>query len=310
MNVFEHVKQGYTFNDFYLKPSKSKAKSRRDLSIESCLTPGLLFDFPVIPANMASISGSRMAVALLQAEGTCCLHRFLTPEKLIEELKFISAFQSNEGMWGSRDFANKSMTVGISLGTNPESNSEFLSILNKYSGLWNSIGYIIIDVAHGHHSNVISTIETLVSYFKNNQFDSSVFPPKIIAGNICTAYAAKELSLYPIDGLKVGIGPGCFVSGTKVILKNSIKEIQNIKVGDEVLTHKGRYRNVIATTQRKEFKKVHSINGIKCTENHEFYVLEKKYKDIVNDGNINEYAEWISAKSLDKDKYFLLKIKE
>jgi dihydroxyacetone kinase len=63
--------------------------------------------------------------------------------------------------------------------------------------------------------------------------------------------------------------------------------------------------NTFIFTDKKSIVKV---NNIKATPNHEFYVLHKKYRDIVNDSNIKQYAEWIEAKHLTKD-YLLLKHK-
>ena len=51
-----------------------------------------------------------------------------------------------------------------------------------------------------------------------------------------------------------------------------------------------------------------SINGIECTKNHEFYVIEKKDAHLVNDNNIHEYAKWVEADSLDKERYLLIEL--
>ena len=44
--------------------------------------------------------------------------------------------------------------------------------------------------------------------------------------------------------LLVGGSP-CFVAGTKILTKNGYKNIEDIKVGDMVLTHRNRYMPVV-----------------------------------------------------------------
>jgi IMP dehydrogenase len=58
----------------------------------------------------------------------------------------------------------------------------------------------VIDVAHGHHKNVID----MIKWCKEN-LDEKV---DIIAGNIATAQAAIDLEKAGADGLRVGIGGG------------------------------------------------------------------------------------------------------
>jgi IMP dehydrogenase len=58
----------------------------------------------------------------------------------------------------------------------------------------------VIDVAHGHHKNVID----MIKWCKEN-LDEKV---DIIAGNIATAQAAMDLEKAGADGLRVGIGGG------------------------------------------------------------------------------------------------------
>ena len=92
-----------------------------------------------------------------------------------------------------------------------------------------------------------------------------------------------------------------------VLTRTGLKPIDKIQVGDDVKTHKNNWKKVSKTFKFKENKSLISINGVKSTKTHEYYVLNKKYKDIVNDNNIHEYAEWLQAKDLTRE-YLLLKI--
>ncbi len=60
------------------------------------------------------------------------------------------------------------------------------------------VDLIVVDTAHGHSKNVIET----VSYVKEK------FDIEVVAGNIATADAARDLIAAGADSLKVGIGPG------------------------------------------------------------------------------------------------------
>ncbi len=66
---------------------------------------------------------------------------------------------------------------------------------------------IIIDTAHGHSLGVIEMIKTLKD--KIEKID-------IIAGNVATEEACKDLISAGVDGIKVGIGPGSICT-TRVI---------------------------------------------------------------------------------------------
>ena len=129
-----------------------------------------------------------------------------------------------------------------------------------------------------------------------------------MAGNVCTPEMTIELLIEgKADLIKCGIGGGCFVAGTKVKTKNGFKNIEKVKVGDEVYTHTGSIKKVVSTMSRKENKTIISVNGINCTPNHEFYVIEKKYKDIVDENNVEIYAKWVSAEELNNN-YLLIKL--
>jgi intein/homing endonuclease len=65
--------------------------------------------------------------------------------------------------------------------------------------------------------------------------------------------------------------------GTLVCTMSGVEEIQNIKVGDQVLTHKGRYRKVTATWNREDDTtlwtiKPHYILPFEFTEGHKIWI--------------------------------------
>ena len=66
---------------------------------------------------------------------------------------------------------------------------------------------IVIDSAHGHSKNIITTLKNIKSAFPDLQ---------VIAGNIATGAAAKALCEAGVDAVKVGIGPGSICT-TRVV---------------------------------------------------------------------------------------------
>ena len=77
--------------------------------------------------------------------------------------------------------------------------------------------------------------------------------PKTVQLGDGTKINYKDGVLYTENGnFKVGKidlvtgGFPCFPTGTKIVTSKGLENIENIKVDDEVLTHKGRYRKVVA----------------------------------------------------------------
>lgn len=76
---------------------------------------------------------------------------------------------------------------------------------------------IVVDTAHGHSQNVIDTVKWIKS-----KFDIDV-----IAGNIATADAVKDLVKAGADAVKVGIGPGAICT-TRVISGVGVPQVSAI----------------------------------------------------------------------------------
>lgn len=67
--------------------------------------------------------------------------------------------------------------------------------------------YLVLDSAHGHSRNIIQCVGKLKDAFPDAQ---------VIAGNIATAEAARDLISAGADAIKVGIGPGSICT-TRVV---------------------------------------------------------------------------------------------
>ncbi|HEX8637654.1 MAG TPA: IMP dehydrogenase [Pyrinomonadaceae bacterium] len=77
---------------------------------------------------------------------------------------------------------------------------------------------IVIDTAHGHSSRVIEAVKAMKSKFPEIE---------LVAGNVATAEATKELIKAGVDAIKVGIGPGSICT-TRVVTGAGVPQITAI----------------------------------------------------------------------------------
>lgn len=127
-----------------------------------------------------------------------------------------------------------------------------------------------------------------------------------MVGNVANPETFVNLALAGVDMVRISIGTGCFIPGQIVKLKKEDKNIENIDIGNEVLTYLNEYKKVTNKFEYDINEEIYEIDDIKCTQNHEFFIIEKQYENIVNDENILKYAKWVSAKDLDIDKHLLI----
>ncbi len=89
------------------------------------------------------------------------------------------------------------------------------------------VDLIVVDTAHGHSTRVLRAVERL----------KEVFPEvEVLAGNVATAEATRDLLAAGADAIKVGIGPGSICT-TRVIAGVGVPQVTAImscaRVGDE-----------------------------------------------------------------------------
>lgn len=263
------------FSDVLIKPNYSPLSSRKEVNLVRKFTflnaQRSWTGVPIMASNMDGVGTQDMALTLSKHLMLTCLTKDITN---LDPRLHLDYFAVSTGI-GESD----------------------LGRLNQISD--STIKFINIDVANGYSSKFVETVTRVRKEYPNHV---------IIAGNVVTADMTRSLILAGADIVKVGIGPGCFLPGTIVNTKDGPKAIEDVKVGDVVKTHTGAEKPVIDTLVYDNTKPIISINGIKSTDSHEYYVLHKKYKNIVTEENVHDLAEWVEAKDLTKD-YLLLKHK-
>ncbi len=114
--------------------------------------------------------------------------------------------------------SNKHLRVGAAISTGIDS-FERANMLIKAK-----VDILVIDTAHGHSKGVIDMVRKIKNKYPHQQ---------IIAGNIATAEAAKDLIEAGANAIKVGIGPGSIcttrvVSGIGVPQLSAIFEVASL----------------------------------------------------------------------------------
>ncbi|HHT64503.1 MAG: GMP reductase [Caldicoprobacterales bacterium] len=168
----------FDYEDVQLIPNKCIVSSRSECDT-SVVFGGRKFRLPVVPANMQTIIDEKIALFMAENGYFYIMHRF-NPEK---RMGFI------------RDMQSKGLFASISVGVKQEEHSFIDELVSNRL----IPEYITIDVAHGHSDSVIRMIQ----HIKNRLPDSFV-----IAGNVGTPEAVRELENAGADATKVGIGPG------------------------------------------------------------------------------------------------------
>ncbi|MEJ6400101.1 GMP reductase [Nicoliella lavandulae] len=168
----------FDYEDIQLIPSKCIIKSRKEADTTVTLGPKT-FKLPVVPANMQTVINEELAEWLASNDYFYVMHRF-QPEKRVDFIK---------------DMQSKGLFASISVGIK-DSEYDFIDELVE-DGL--KPEYITIDVAHGHSDFVIK----MIKYIKAKLPESF-----LIAGNLGTPDAVREIENAGADATKIGIGPG------------------------------------------------------------------------------------------------------
>ena len=164
----------FDYEDIQLIPNKCIISSRSEADTQVTLGD-YTFKLPVIPANMQTIIDENIAEDLAKNGYFYIMHRF------DEEARKPFVERMHE----------QGLIASISVGVK---DYDFVTSLKD-----DAPEFITIDIAHGHSDSVINMIQHIKKEL-----------PKtfVIAGNVGTPEAVRELENAGADATKVGIGPG------------------------------------------------------------------------------------------------------
>lgn len=166
----------FDYEDIQLIPNKCIIKSRSEADTHVTLGD-YTFKLPVVPANMQTIIDEDIAEQLAKDGYFYIMHRFDEASRK----PFVKRMHDQD------------LIASISVGVK-DYEYEFVSSLKD-----DAPEFITIDIAHGHSDSVIN----MIKHIKKELPDTFV-----IAGNVGTPEAVRELENAGADATKVGIGPG------------------------------------------------------------------------------------------------------
>jgi IMP dehydrogenase len=151
----------------------------------------------------------------------------------IEKLPLIDESGHVKGLITSKDVTNRENyplaskdkkgrpLVGAAVGVKGDFMERTESLLDAGADI------IVVDIAHGHSENAISTIKHIKKAFPNCE---------LIAGNVATAKGVEDLIKAGVDAVKVGVGSGS-ICITRVITGSGVPQLTAVmdcaKVGRE-----------------------------------------------------------------------------
>ena len=209
------MRQALTYDDIQLIPNYSDVQSRQQIELTTSISKNWSINIPIVGSCMDTVTEFEMASTLMEMGGVGCIHRFMSIEEQVKQVQKLAAFRETDLSLGHLPIMAAVGVVG--------------DYLDRAAALEEAgCNIILIDVAHGHHSNM----EIALKELKSNLEEYT----DVIAGNIATAEAADDLIAWGADGLRVGIGGGSLCTtrvktGFGVPNVTSIEEV--VKIADQ-----------------------------------------------------------------------------
>jgi IMP dehydrogenase len=193
--------RGLTFDDVLLIPRHSEISSRFNPQLESNLTRNFKMKTPIISANMDTVTEHEMAIKMSQLGGLGILHRFMTSDEQVKQVKLVRQYVKPLGL-----------PVAASIGVKEEGMRRADLLVDA------GVDILTIDIAHGDSVMMFE----ILNYVKKKY-------PKIdiIAGNTATPEGVRGLVEHGADAVKIGIGPGSMCT-TRIITGCGVPQLTAI----------------------------------------------------------------------------------
>lgn len=270
------IHEGLTFDDVLLVPQHSEIGSRSSVDISFKFhKPGINIELenPIIPANMATVTGYDMAEAVYKSKGMALVHRFMDVESQAGTLLDL------QHHYGSTVFNHVGLSVGVKEEDKPA--------IDCFAKIGTKI--LCIDIAHGDSQQCVEM----------TQWISKKYPEiLLIAGNVATGEGARRLWKAGADIVKVGVGPGSLCT-TRIETGNGVPQLtalMNVAAVQAELMEleKSKYRNPI-------WKKTYPFIADGGIKNVGDIVKALCFADLVMVGNMFAGCDETPGKVLIKD---------
>ena len=140
------IKEALTFDDVTLAPNYS-AILPTQVQTKINLSKYLVLKIPLLSSAMDTVTESKMAISLAEQGGIGVIHRNMSINKQLLEIKKVKS---------------KGLVVGAAVGAGP------LEIERAEVLLKENINLIVVDTAHGHTKKVAEIIKKIKKKIKNN----------------------------------------------------------------------------------------------------------------------------------------------
>lgn len=274
------LQKALTWDDVLMVPQYSEVETRSDVSIQSVFGK-ILLSTPVISSPMDTVTEAEMVVAMSKTGGLGIVHRYNTVSQQCDIVRDAKM--------------NGALYIGAAVGATGDFEERTKALIHA------GVDLICVDIAHADHILMKKCLEKLKPITEEKSIH-------LMAGNVATGNGLLNLADWGADSIRIGIGGGCFVPGTKVRTETGDKNIEEVELYELVYTHTGVLKPVVDKLSFNRNEEIISINGIECTKNHEFYVVNKKDVADINENNIHDYAHWIHAEKLDMSKHLLIEL--
>jgi IMP dehydrogenase len=139
---------------------------------------------------------------ILMIDGAGRLKGLITYKDVLKRIQFPHASKDNLGR----------LRAGAGVGTGAD-------VMERAEALIQAkVDILVVDTAHGHSQRVIETVKKLRAKYPDQE---------LVAGNIGTAEAARDLIDLGINAVKVGVGPGSICT-TRVVSGAGVPQITAI----------------------------------------------------------------------------------
>jgi len=178
-------------------------ETRLNLAIEKIMTKNVI----TVPLGTSLEEAEKLfhkhkIEKIMMVDENFQLKGLITYKDILKRIQYPDASKDNFGQ----------LRVGAAIGVGEETLERARALIKA------KVDVIVIDTAHGHSQRVLDTVKIL-------RKESS--KQEIIAGNIGTTEAVKDLIELGVDAVKVGVGPGSICT-TRVISGAGIPQITAI----------------------------------------------------------------------------------
>lgn len=178
-------------------------ETRRNLPIEKIMTKNLI----TVPLGTTLEEAEKLfhkhkIEKIMMVDENYQLKGLITYKDILKRIQYPRSAKDSFGR----------LRVGAAVGVGEETLERVTALVEA------KLDVLVIDTAHGHSQRVLDQVKMLKKEFPKQE---------LVAGNIGTEEAAKELVDLGVDALKVGVGPGSICT-TRVVTGAGIPQITAI----------------------------------------------------------------------------------